>query len=104
MVNETLQDIFDEFYTRQAKIEEDYEKRHLIEENDQLQEEICNLEDIIYEKDDIIDGMNYEINKAKNAYEDLAEFLSHLKKTIEILEVGRLKDLEWHIRHAEHDW
>ena len=104
MVNETLQDIFNEFYTRQAKMEEDYEKQQLIEENEQLREEIRNLEDDIYDKNDTIDGMNYEIDKAKNAYEDCAKALSGLKKTIETLEEGRLKDLEWHIRYAEHDW
>ena len=104
MVNETLQDIFDEYYAREAKLEANREIQRLNEENDALQEEIESLEDSVYDRNDTIDEMNYEIQKAQNIYDDIAKSITEIRKTLEILEKEKLADLKWHIDHAKQDW
>ena len=104
MVNETLQDIFDDFYAREARLEEDREKRRLIEENNMLLAEIEERENDIYDRNDTIDAMRDEITRAQYAFEDCVNTIDNIKKTLEILEEGRLKDLKWHLDHAKIDW
>lgn len=104
MVNETLQDIFAEFYTREAKLEKDREKRSLETEIERLYADIEDKEDDIYDRNDTIEEMTFQIDKAQNAYNDCIKIVAELKRTIDKLEEGPLKELEWHLEHAKIDW
>lgn len=104
MVNETLQDIFDEFYAREAGVEENKEKQQLNEEIERLYVEIEEKENDIYDRNDTIDAMNDEIGRTQKAFDDCTKIIAELKRTIEKLEEGPLQELEWHLRHAKIDW
>lgn len=104
MVNETLQDIFDEFYTREAKLKENCEKRDSAAEIERLYMDLEEKENDIYDRNDTIEEMIFEINKAQKAYSDCTKTIAELKRTIDKLEKGPLKELEWALEHAKIDW
>jgi len=104
MVNETLQDIFDEFYARQARIEVDREKQELIDENIHLQDEIESVEDNVYDRNEQIENMNFEIRKAQYEYDECVKVLTEIKNKLQLLEECHLKELKWHLDHAKQDW
>ena len=104
MVNETLQDIFDEFYAREAKLKENCEKQDTAAEIERLRTDLEDIENDIYNRDGTIEEMIYEINKAKQAYDDCVKIVSELENTINKLEQGPLKELEWRLEHAKIDW
>ena len=79
MVNETLQDIFDEFYAREAKLKENCEKQDTAAEIERLRTDLEDIENDIYNRDGTIEEMIYEINKAKQAYDDCVKSSPNLK-------------------------
>jgi ferritin-like metal-binding protein YciE len=104
MYNETLQDIFNEFYAREAKLEKDREKRDSAAEIERLHMDIEDKEDEIYDRNDTIEEMIFEINKAQKAYDDCIKMVTELEDAVEKLKKGPLKELEWHLEHAKIDW
>ena len=104
MVNETLQDIFDEFYAREAKLKESCKKRDSAAEIERLYMDLEEKENDIYDRNDIIEEMIFEINKAQKAYDDCIKMITELEETVEKLKKGPLKELEWRLEHAKIDW
>lgn len=104
MVNETLQDIFDEFYAREAKLKENCEKQDTAAEIERLYMDIEEKENDIYDRNDTIETMNYEISQAQKAFEDCVKDIAELKDKIKKLEEGPLKEVRWHLEHAKMDW
>ena len=104
MVNETLQDIFDEFYAREVKLKENCEKQDTAAEIERLYMDIEEKENDIYDRNDTIEEMIFEINKAQKAYNDCIKMITELEDTVEKLKKGPLKELEWHLEHAKIDW
>lgn len=93
MVNETLQDIFDEFYAREAKLKENYEKQDTAAEIERLYMDIEEKENDIYDRNDTIEEM----------IDDCTKIIAKLKRTIDKLEEGPLKELAWRLEHAKID-
>ena len=104
MVNETLQDIFDEFYAREAKLEKEREKQDSVTEIKRLYMDLEEKENDIYDRNDTIDGMIFEINKAQKAYDDCIKIVTELEDAVEKLKKGPLQELKWHLEHAKIDW
>ena len=104
MYNETLQDIFDEFYAREAKLKENCEQQNMTAEIERLYMDLENKENDIYDRNDTIEEMIFEINKAQKAYDDCIKIIAEFEDTVEKLKKGPLKELEWHLEHAKIDW
>ena len=104
MVNETLQDIFDEFYAREAKLEKEREKQDTSAEIERLYMDLEEKENDIYDRNDTIEEMIFEINEAQKAYNDCFKIVAELEDTVEKLKKGPLKELEWRLEHAKIDW
>ena len=104
MYNETLQDIFDEFYAREAKLKENCEKQDTAAEIERLYMDLEEKENDIYDRNDTIEEMIFEINKAQKAYDDCIKMITELEETVKKLKNGPLKELKWHLEHAKIDW
>ena len=104
MVNETLQDIFDEFYAREAKLKENCEKQDTAAEIERLHMDLEEKENDIYDRNDTIEEMIFEINNAQKAYNDCFKMITELEDAVEKLKKGPLKELEWRLEHAKIDW
>ena len=104
MYNETLQDIFDEFYAREAKLEKEREKQDTAAEIERLYADLEDKENDIYDRNDTIEEMIFEINKAQKAYNDCFKMITELEDAVEKLKKGPLKELEWHLERAKIDW
>ena len=104
MVNETLQDIFDEFYAHEAKLKENCEKQDTAAEIERLYADIEEKENDIYDRNDTIEEMIFEINQAQKAYDDCVKMVTELENTVEKLKKGPLKELAWRLEHAKIDW
>lgn len=104
MVNETLQDIFDEFYMREAKLKENCEKQDAAAEIERLHMDLEEKENDIYDRNDTIEEMIFEINKAQKAYDDCIRMIIELEDTVEKLKKGPLQELKWYLEHAKIDW
>jgi len=73
MVNETLQDIFDEFYMREARRKEKHQIEELEEQLDILTEENHALEDDLYDAHAEADDWEEEYRNMKHKYDQLKE-------------------------------
>lgn len=104
MVNETLQDIFDEFYAREAKLKENCEKQDAAAEIERLYMDLEEKENDIYDRNDTIEEIIFEVSKSQKAYDDCVKMITELENTVEKLKKGPLKELEWHLEHAKIDW